>query len=81
MTIELKITYQAPVPVMYTPGEEFLAIVPSKNSGLRVNYGWAELVSWSGGAEQYSKFDYIGTSTLTIEELSACVKAYEERNQ
>lgn len=81
MTIKLKVTYQAPVPVMYTPAEEFLAIVPGKNSGLSVSSGWASLVSWSAGEEQYSKYDYIGTSTLTIEELSACVKAYEERNQ
>jgi hypothetical protein len=81
MTVKLKITYQAPVPVMFTPGEEFLAIVPSKNAGLRVNYGWAELVSWSAGGEQHSKYEYTGTSMLTIEELSACVKAYEERNQ
>ena len=77
MTIKLDVTYQAPVPVMYTPMEEFLALVPDKRSGLRVTGGWVELVAWSGGSHQYDAYSYSSISTLTIEELSA----YEERNQ
>jgi hypothetical protein len=81
MTTKLKITYEAPVPTIYTPIEEFLVVVPGKDSGLRVTAGWAELVAWSEGALQYTTYHYSDTSLLTIEELSACVKAYEERNQ
>jgi hypothetical protein len=81
MTTKLKVTYQAPVPVLHTPMEQFLAVVPHKKSGLRVMAGWAELVTWSESAHQYSTRDYTGSFKLTIEELSACVKAYEERNQ
>jgi len=76
----LKVTYEAAVPTTYTPPESFLAIVPSKDSGLKVFRGYAELVTWSSAACQYSNRGYHSEKMLTVEELRDCLKAYEERN-